>query len=154
MSRIPVPSHSASYNRSSGASERSNSPLPFPERASSPLPPSRFSGHSSATMSTISSSAADTRRKQSRKDEVCVLSAFRPVAYGVGAYSEGTVRIRTGRVITERGLHVFAVCCPQNARLLRAAFESCARTRPRCHSRARSPRLRALSQNAVYPRVT
>lgn len=72
MSRIPVPSHNASYTRS-GASERSNSPLPFPERATSPTSPSpsRFTRHS--TMSTLSGSALDTRRKQSKRDEVSPL---------------------------------------------------------------------------------
>lgn len=112
MSRIPVPSHSA-YNRTSGASERSQSPLPFPERASSPLPPPRSTGHPSATMSTLSGAAADTRRKQSRKDEVSVLSPSYPLGHGVGAGSEGTVRTRTDSVVTKRGLHVSAVCRPQ-----------------------------------------
>ncbi|KAH9890929.1 CBS-domain-containing protein [Cubamyces lactineus] len=67
MSRIPVPAHSPSYNRSAGA-QRAASPIPFPaERAVSPLPPSRH--HTTASMSTLSGSAADTRKKQSKRDE-------------------------------------------------------------------------------------
>ncbi|EMD41721.1 hypothetical protein CERSUDRAFT_110295 [Gelatoporia subvermispora B] len=66
MSRIPVPSHSPSYNRSAGA----QSPIPFPaDRASSPLPGSRQSHRDASNMSTVSSSYADSRRKQSRRDE-------------------------------------------------------------------------------------
>lgn len=70
MSRIPIPSHSPSTNRSAGASHRSLSPVPFPDRASSPLPPSRPPTHAGSTMSTISGSHADTRRKTNRRDEV------------------------------------------------------------------------------------
>ncbi|KAI8995342.1 CBS-domain-containing protein [Trametes punicea] len=67
MSRIPVPSHSPSHNRSAGA-QGAASPIPFPvDRAVSPLPPSRH--HTNASMSTISGSAADTRKKQSKRDE-------------------------------------------------------------------------------------
>ncbi|EJF66493.1 CBS-domain-containing protein [Dichomitus squalens LYAD-421 SS1] len=64
MSRIPVPS--PSYNRSAGA-PRATSPIPFPaDRAVSPLP-SRHQPNSS--MSTLSSSVAETRRKQNKRDE-------------------------------------------------------------------------------------
>ncbi|CDO72448.1 hypothetical protein BN946_scf184977.g149 [Trametes cinnabarina] len=67
MSRIPVPSHSPSQNRSAGAN-RAASPIPFPaDRALSPLPPSRH--HTNASMSALSGSAADTRKKQNRRDE-------------------------------------------------------------------------------------
>ncbi|KAI0824114.1 CBS-domain-containing protein [Trametes gibbosa] len=67
MSRIPIPAHSPSYNRSAGA-PRAASPIPFPaERALSPLPPSRH--QTAASMSTLSGSPADTRKKQNRRDE-------------------------------------------------------------------------------------
>ncbi|KAI0735414.1 CBS-domain-containing protein [Earliella scabrosa] len=68
MSRIPVPSSSPSYNRSAGA-PRALSPIPFPpERAVSPLPfPNRQ--QSSASMSTLSGSVAETRKKQNKRDE-------------------------------------------------------------------------------------
>ncbi|KAI0768516.1 CBS-domain-containing protein [Trametes elegans] len=66
MSRIPVPAHSPSYNRSAGA-PRTASPIPFPDRAPSPLPPARH--HTNASMSTLSGSPADTRKKQNRRDE-------------------------------------------------------------------------------------
>ncbi|KAI9066642.1 CBS-domain-containing protein [Trametes sanguinea] len=67
MSRIPVPSHSPSQNRGAGA-QRAASPIPFPaDRALSPLPPSRH--HTNASMSTLSGAAADTRKKQNRRDE-------------------------------------------------------------------------------------
>ena len=91
MSRIPVPSHTASYTRS-GASERSNSPLPFPERATSPTSPThpRFTRQSTATMSTLSGSPADTRKKQSRRDEVRVRLRHLPPVLSL-------VRVRTPR---------------------------------------------------------
>ncbi|KAI0724321.1 CBS-domain-containing protein [Cerioporus squamosus] len=66
MSRIPLPSHSPSYNRSAGA-PRAASPIPFPpERAVSPLPPRH---QSTASMSTLSGSVAETRKKQNKRDE-------------------------------------------------------------------------------------
>ncbi|KAI0343922.1 CBS-domain-containing protein [Trametopsis cervina] len=64
MSRIPVPS---SHKSSAGASHGSLSPIPFPERASSPLP-SRVPAATSP-MSSISGSLAETRKKQSKRDE-------------------------------------------------------------------------------------
>ncbi|KAH9947659.1 CBS-domain-containing protein [Amylocystis lapponica] len=66
MSRIPVPSHSPSYNR--GAPPTSTSPIPFPERAASPLP---IRHQTNASMSTVSGSpsVAETRRKQTKRDE-------------------------------------------------------------------------------------
>ncbi|RDX56107.1 CBS-domain-containing protein [Polyporus arcularius HHB13444] len=65
MSRIPLPSHSPSYNRSAGA-PRAPSPIPFPDRAVSPLPPRH---QSTASMSTLSGSVAETRKKQNKRDE-------------------------------------------------------------------------------------
>lgn len=66
MSRIPVPSH-PSHNRAP-------SPIPFPERAASPLPvnpsPLRSSTTSMSSVSFNASSVSDTRRKQSKRDEV------------------------------------------------------------------------------------
>ena len=68
MSRIPVPSHSPSYNRGAGA-PRAVSPIPFPDRAVSPLSPRH---QSNASMSTLSGSVAETRKKQNKRDEVRV----------------------------------------------------------------------------------
>ncbi|KAI0786038.1 CBS-domain-containing protein [Abortiporus biennis] len=70
MSRIPVPSNSPSYNRSAGA-QRAVSPIPFPDRSASPLPPHRPPPlqPSPTIMSTVSGSVTDTRRKQNKKDE-------------------------------------------------------------------------------------
>ena len=94
-------------------------------------------------MSTLSSSAADTRRKQSKRDEV---SPLLPPCLSIGcAVRQARVEaagLRRHEAPTERGLHVFAVHCPQNAyRVYRpqilflkatrdghAAFHSAART--------------------------
>ncbi|KZT19358.1 CBS-domain-containing protein [Neolentinus lepideus HHB14362 ss-1] len=72
MSRIPIPSHhSPSQSRMGSAGHRPVSPVPFPvERATSPIPPSRH--QSNPSMSTLSghhSSVAETRKKQSKRDE-------------------------------------------------------------------------------------
>ncbi|KAH9937465.1 CBS-domain-containing protein [Fomitopsis serialis] len=67
MSRIPVPSLSPSNHRSAGAQQRAISPVPFPERATSPLPGGLHRHQSS--MSSVSSSMAETRKKQSKRDE-------------------------------------------------------------------------------------
>lgn len=73
MSRIPVPSHSNKHRDSAGA--RALSPIPFPERAASPLPPARPSALPTSPMSSLSGSVAETRKKQSKRDEV---SSFSP----------------------------------------------------------------------------
>lgn len=152
MSRIPVPSHSP-YTRS-GASDRSNSPLPFPERASSPLPPLRFNTHSTPSMSTLSGSVADTRRKQSKRDEVS------PVLVLTGALSCSVGQAREEEITPALGT------CHHSARITRvgpcrAAGQtgllveltiSCRQTRLKCPCRARTPRLSATSPNAVFPR--
>ncbi|KAF9821848.1 hypothetical protein IEO21_00278 [Rhodonia placenta] len=70
MSRIPVPStHSPSNHRGAGALPRSESPIPFPERATSPLPVAVHRHQPSTAMSTVSASVAETRKKQSKRDE-------------------------------------------------------------------------------------
>lgn len=68
MSRIPVPSsHSPSANRAL-----------HNDRAPSPVPPApKYPSSSMSNLSGISPSVADTRRKQSKRDEVSILSAFR-----------------------------------------------------------------------------
>lgn len=78
MSRIPLPSHSPAFNRQAGA--RSESPVPFPDRAVSPIPSGRH--RDSANMSTISSSLAETRKKQTRKDEVGVFVTRLSIPFG------------------------------------------------------------------------
>ena len=70
MSRIPVPAH----NNRHGPGARPLSPVPFPERSASPLPPLRQSQAPTPPMSTLSGSVAETRRKQSKRDEVSALS--------------------------------------------------------------------------------
>lgn len=71
MSRIPVPTNS--YSRTSNRG--SPSPIPFPERANTPpnRPPL-----SASSMSTLSGSMAETRKKQTKRDEVRVLRTLSP----------------------------------------------------------------------------
>ena len=69
MSRIPVPSHSPSNHRGAGA-QRAVSPVPFPDRSASPLPGGLQRHQTQASMSSVSSSMAETRKKQSKRDEV------------------------------------------------------------------------------------
>lgn len=91
MSRIPVPSHSPSNHRGAGA-QRAVSPVPFPDRSASPLPGGPHRHQTQPSMSSVSSSMAETRKKQSKRDEVsstslsilCPLLARRPyVSAGV-----------------------------------------------------------------------
>ncbi|KAF9499900.1 CBS-domain-containing protein [Pleurotus eryngii] len=68
MSRIPVPTSSPSYHRGLGAT--SPTPIPFPERAASPLGPKRSA--TTTSMSSISGyqgSLSEIRKKQSKRDE-------------------------------------------------------------------------------------
>ncbi|TDL28831.1 CBS-domain-containing protein [Rickenella mellea] len=70
MSRIPVPAHSPSLRPATA--HTSSSPVPFPDRAVSPIPPSRQQTSASASMSSLSgysNSVNDTRKKQSKRDE-------------------------------------------------------------------------------------
>jgi hypothetical protein len=75
MSRIPVPSHSPSFARTS-QSHTPSSPTPFADRSASPLPLPR---QQTSTMSTMSghggSNMAETRKKQSKRDEVCTMNS-------------------------------------------------------------------------------
>lgn len=64
-SRIPVPVH----QRSSSPSPAPRSTAPLPDRAPSPSPHQRYQA-SSTTMSAVSGNIAETRRKQSKRDEV------------------------------------------------------------------------------------
>ncbi|KAH9921970.1 CBS-domain-containing protein [Epithele typhae] len=71
MSRIPVPSHSPSHPRGAGAL-RPTSPMPVSFPSDRPVSPSPFPSprHQSTTsMSALSGSVADTRKKQSKRDE-------------------------------------------------------------------------------------
>jgi CBS domain-containing protein len=87
MSRIPVPSsHSPSANKAL-----------HHDRAPSPVPPApkHPSSASMSNLSGVSPSVADTRRKQSKRDEVSILSAFRlPDAWFCFRYASRT-RVHT-----------------------------------------------------------
>lgn len=79
MSRIPVPSQSPQGHRSAGAQQRALSPVPFPDRASSPLPGGLHRHQTQSSMSSISSSMAETRKKQTKRDEVSI----RPLGFAL-----------------------------------------------------------------------
>lgn len=80
MSRIPVPSHSPSNHRGAGA-QRAVSPVPFPDRSASPLPGGLQRHQTQASMSSVSSSMAETRKKQSKRDEVSASASLSPPCY-------------------------------------------------------------------------
>jgi hypothetical protein len=82
MSRIPLPSQSQSYSRTNSTQTSLSFPHnPVIERASSPLGPSPSRPHiqlspsvsMSSNISGQHGSLSETRRKQSKRDEVCVL---------------------------------------------------------------------------------
>lgn len=108
MSRIPVPAThnlSPSNSRSGGAT----SPIPFPDRASSPLPTqsrqnSRSNASAGAPMSTLSGFqlVSETRKKQSKRDEVgllrrCYCFVFFSVVSHV--FFHAFLRVRTGFIL-------------------------------------------------------
>lgn len=82
MSRIPLPSQSQSYSRTNSTQNSLSFPHnPVIERAASPLSPSPSRPHiqpspsvsMSSNISGQHGSLSETRRKQSKRDEVCVL---------------------------------------------------------------------------------
>ncbi|KAL5518619.1 hypothetical protein ACEPAH_302 [Sanghuangporus vaninii] len=71
MSRIPVPVHSLSPSHPNLQQQRAPSPIPFPERAVSPISPSHIPTlrHTTSMSSVSFGSSADTRKKQNKRDE-------------------------------------------------------------------------------------